>query len=64
MAEGIPGGSSSEPVTPQDTSGFIECKRPTYIYIFFFYIGYFSYAFISLFIHLGFFFVVVGPNRF
>ncbi len=39
MAEGIPGGSSSEPVTPQDTSGFIECKRPTsiYIYIFFLY---------------------------
>ncbi len=36
MAEGIPGGSSSEPVTPQDTSGFVECKRPTSIYIIFY----------------------------
>ncbi|KAK0156634.1 hypothetical protein N1851_000067 [Merluccius polli] len=25
-AEGIPGGSSSESVTPQDTSGYIRCK--------------------------------------
>ncbi|KAK0144351.1 hypothetical protein N1851_017277 [Merluccius polli] len=26
-AEGIPGGSSSEPVAPQDTSAYIRCKR-------------------------------------
>ncbi|KAK0147183.1 hypothetical protein N1851_013469 [Merluccius polli] len=26
VAEGIPGGSSSEPVTPQDTSAYIRCK--------------------------------------
>ena len=26
MAEGIPGGSSSESVTPQDTSAYIRCK--------------------------------------
>ncbi|KAK0133438.1 Transposable element Tcb2 transposase [Merluccius polli] len=27
VAEGIPGGSSSEPVTPQDTSAYIRCKH-------------------------------------
>ncbi|KAK0156602.1 hypothetical protein N1851_000034 [Merluccius polli] len=27
VAEGIPGGSSSESVTPQDTSAYIRCKR-------------------------------------
>jgi hypothetical protein len=34
MAEGIPGGTSSEPVTPEDLSAFIKCKR------LFFYIDY------------------------
>ncbi|KAI7800518.1 hypothetical protein IRJ41_005141 [Triplophysa rosa] len=31
VAEGIPKGSSSEPVTPKDTSAYIIRKRPTYL---------------------------------
>ncbi len=36
----VRGNQIRDTVTPQDTSGFIECKRPTslYIYIFFFFI--------------------------
>lgn len=41
MAEGIPGGTSSEPVTPEDLSAFIKCKRSTYVLCF--YIGYLWY---------------------
>lgn len=33
VAEGIPAGCSSEPVTPQDTSAYIKCKRATHTYI-------------------------------
>ncbi|ROJ30527.1 Zinc finger protein 282 [Anabarilius grahami] len=31
VAEGNPEGSSLDPVTPQDTSTFIKCERPTYV---------------------------------